>query len=665
MIRSRKRINKTLVKALGEGNDSKPLTLKKKFLRRLEKLEAREQEHLGLLGDHVNEARQSLGAFPTNAQVDSLKLAEKLHEKFEAHLSQSPYEESCQDEHGVSDTHTGEPAQGPNHVDSEVMEENAEEHQREDIIEATTTLAPRSLVNKKTKKLIQRRNKIDRELICESERKTIDKGAYKRRQILLERQMQLKQDELAHLRILTSRHKQAQHFLAKNRGGCHIKDECRLRRVIDIFKAHLGPYLDDTDFDSIKSCQEVVEERHETELHDATDNSTSKRKFDADEVEDRAPKKAKSTPVAEASQPEQDGNGGGTEYTVPWTESFRHATLSPDSGDEDERELRRAEYRRRLDQIVAPHLNDNGIVYDLPTTQMETDPDAYMSGGLFTLSDLSSLLSTPVKSEMSDDSEALPSERRKVHRVLRKIIPSFLPLQGVEDDRTDSNSISQPATEDGHVSQPMHSPELATEHDQESGSITERLTTQNVNHLHNTKAPAPMPKDWGDSKSKPRGSGTRISGPSTPALQSLKVDGSGQKAYNCLQPEKPPSQAKSRKPRYSTYGKSTTPIPVPVTPVATSTGKVKAMSSESSPAPEPIATPSRSATPVARRRGGWNRATDRLRAVAGNPGVHTLSPGRIGGQSRLLVPRGFPGSAQDDRRALEIEKKWWRSMLNL
>jgi hypothetical protein len=667
LIHTRKHLDRKKWRILSEkSTDGKPRKLQGKLARKLQDLKAREKKHLELLVDHVDEAHLTLGSFPTDDQIRNLRLVEKYYAKFQAHLARPLDRKTSRTVHRGG----GGLVQTSDHVDTEATTQGNGEIPRQGNSGDTTALAPRHLLQETTKKLMHRRDQLDESLIREDERSPVGKKVYNRRNNLLEKQRQLQQDELEHLRALVSRYAQARHRLSRNRCGRYIKEEHRLRHVIAIFKAHLGPYLGDLDFDTADLCSKSDEKgATEPNLDSAGDPLQPKRKPAMGQVKDKRPNRPKPAQIPEAPQSTPRRSGDSAEKRASWSNNILQLVLRQGPGDQDALEARRAEDRRRLDLIVAPHLDDNGIVYDLPPIQMEMDPDVYMAGGLAPPENKYA----PAQSDDSCASEAPLRQLRKNRSTSRRIVLSSSSSSssdagdhGKEDDG--NGQLTPKSYGISKLSSPM--PAITPDHSYRG--IAEGGSTQvsQVSKPSSTKTPTSMPRVWGSPGTRYRDGGTRISGPYTPALPSLKVDDPGQKSYDCLQAcsswehvgqaDESRNQDKTRKARSSSspwHGKSTTPVPLPFMPIGVATSSARVTKSKS------LSVTKSESTPTSGEKRGRCQAAGKSRAVVRSPSEYELSPGSI--QYGLQVAACFSGTAEGDRAALEVERKRWRRILNL
>ncbi len=136
----------------------------------------------------------------------------------------------------------------------------------------------RRIITKKTEKLIKKRNKLDRELLEEIQRKKLTPNDWLPRDKLLRRQAQLEKREERHIRKRTRKLAEVERLYTWDPSADRAVDYDLIRYLLWKFKRHLGPLI----------------EYHHGRVHD-NDASSSGTDSDSDweDVSDR-----------------EDGNGG-------------------------------------------------------------------------------------------------------------------------------------------------------------------------------------------------------------------------------------------------------------------------------------------------------------------------------------------------------------------
>ncbi|KAH6660118.1 hypothetical protein BKA67DRAFT_666960 [Truncatella angustata] len=437
---------------------------------------------------------------------------------------------------------------------------------------------------KQAKKLVKRRERTDRALLYEVDRELLDDKAWEAREALLQKQNSLRRRETRYLQEIEQKLQRARARLATGRNDQIVRDEYRLRRLLDIFRAHLGPYV----------------EANSPEL---------------DKTRGRS-KKIKLEVTKEAKGLNQELRGNPEMLAVQKNDCVRQLSPHQDLTSGEDKGINLIKNRRRLDEIVAPHLDDSNVVHDVPPARK-----------------VSSSMSSHRESESDKGHQCISEEAGPQNANQRQ---SQRPLA------TAANQAQYDSYLDSPTQQTLKAQRFA---------VTRRQTT--------------------------RSSPTRISGPNPLKTKTVLFEGPKQK-YDCLQPNPAPERAEdsfaeskmkkkhrnqaSRGSSSSEWlGKSSTPIPPPSIP---SIPKIPS---------DKMQTVSSISSSVARR------VQFTPTSMRPHTGQRQLAPKSYGGESssptiplisaRLNIPRSFvrifPGSTQDDRVALEEEKKRWRSILGL
>ncbi|KAK9773677.1 hypothetical protein AB5N19_05458 [Seiridium cardinale] len=522
---------------------------------------------------------------------------------------------------------------------------------------------------KKTQKLIRKRDKLDRELIYEADRKGVHKNLWAVREELLKGQRLLKRQEKRHVQRLTHKYQQAASQLAVDRTSYTVKDEDRLRRLLEVFKAHLGPYAEIEEPD--RGSETELDEWGSAPASQSGNNDAHKRS--ADEREHGKPcKKTKLAGLDAVSDIGHDTSASSNaQIELRPRRTRQHISQHPHA--QEKKEAGSSEKCQRPDQVRVPRLDDSETVYDIEPPSKSITDSSPRSGRSRTRpflqpGETSSSLSRKKEGSKSNVSNISPGRPHSKARSQAGLHQSVGKKKVSKTQPTKAGKSTPAETRDYDV--------------RTEDSPTEQ--TLKAKRLKSTSRSTYLPKEWGPG-SHVRDNPTRISGPTPPKMKTVFLGDPEQLQYDCLPKPEPESKAaedpsKAVTPAATTpkrrsrgfpssewSGKSTTPIPPPALPYDfwRSTGMTIAATPAASSASRPI----QSKLPPMRRTNGARANVSKRRKASSNMSTNSQAVAvpvtRVRSEASWSLLRALPGHAHGDRAALEDEKQRWRRMLGL
>lgn len=623
-MRRRATTNERLIECKARKDSKGPL-LYQQVLNDEQRLQSREQNHLRRIRNKLQDISLHY-AHDSDLYVASDKLLRQQLAEFETHL------------------------QDYNHL--EALPQGFEKHE----------------FPKTTNRLIIRRNELDAELISEAARETVGYDRYDAREQLLKSQESLRSNEVTHLQNLTDIHQKSIARLSAEHSVRNVQDECDLRRLVEDFKAHLGPYVEPGKFRYVSDLKRGEEAILQASTQNTSGSARRRKLVEEDPEEPR--KKVKLNVPTKGSDLDQDVDiyiqcPSPRQHT---DSQFQPAETSP------------IESRRRVDQIAAPHLDDSGIVYDVPAPRKGITDARFMSGGLsgrpLKGSNTSPLTMSTKNYENGVDATTvrLTGTPPSKNHTPTELAPSAShPRIGPHGAKNRSGGKEQDLVPESaevrsgclqHLKSCVLEPDSS---DQNEDSPTQK--TLRARRHSGAQAPVPLPREWGSS-SEIRRNPTKISGPCPPKMKTILFEGPKQ-SHGCLHPgpnldaaEDPfvdvNGKAKVQGSRSSSSSerlrKSTTPIPLPSIPDSLwiSASKMKSNMPASSPRMQTLRIPRPSP-----------RQGEKQRSKSVPEKASAIVPRR----PRVEAPQNYlialPATAADDRAALAEEKRRWRNMLGL
>ncbi|KAK9418200.1 hypothetical protein SUNI508_08394 [Seiridium unicorne] len=523
---------------------------------------------------------------------------------------------------------------------------------------------------KKTQKLIRKRDKLDRELIHEADRKGVHKNLWAAREELLKGQRLLKRQEKRHVQLLTHKHQQATSQLAVDRTPYTVKDEDRLRRLLEVFKAHLGPYAEIEEPD--RGSDTELSEWGSAPASQSGNNDAHRRS--AGEGEHGKPcKKTKLAGLDAVSDIGHDTSTSNNAQIELRPRRTRQHISSQHPHAQEKKEAGSSEKRQRPDQVRLPRLDDSEPVYDIESPSKSITDSSPRSGRSRTRPFLQPGESSSSASTKKEGSESDVSNlsRGRPHSKARSQAGLHQSLGKEKVSKTQPTKAGQ--------STPVETldSDVRTE-----DSPTEQ--TLKAKRLKSTSRSTRLPKEWGPG-SHVRDNPTRISGPTPPKMKTVFLGDPDQLQYDCLPKPEPESKAaedpskavapaattpKRRSRGFSSSewaGKSTTPIPPPALPYYFSRSTV--MTTAATPAASSASHPIQSKLPPMRRINGARAKVNKHRKASSNMSTNSQAVAvpvtRVRSEASRSLLRALPGNAHGDRAALEDEKQRWRKMLGL
>lgn len=458
-------------------------------------------------------------------------------------------------------------------------------------------------------------------------------------------------------------------LLSLERSSYNVREEHRFRRFQELFKSHLGPYSRPEESPN-GSQNESDQYKLQQSINQSSQVTGQKRKLTEDAFQGSS-KNVRHSVFTRRTKPNHDAD-----IALAGEGGLEHQSPAPE-------EIRQGESRRRLDEIFAPHLDDNGTVYDIPEPRKGITSPRLMSGALRgrQVRRSTSTSSRPASGDSigydhENESDAVHEPNLILSRKQRSSTKASRATGHIEEGKPTSlgdrrEGRGQQYTEVRSFRIQQHDP--ATPDSGSSAQDQESPSQRTLKALQQSSArkPVPLPKDWG-SASCGRKDSTKISGPYPPRMKTRLIDGPPQ-SFECLHPgpclesaetpftdsraNRKGTMQKARSSLFSEWaGRSITPIPLPSIPNNSTVWNSQAQTetSVSSPTSPHLHTPQ----PTIRQEG-----TQSARCMKQPDALVPASLASQEASGSLL--RRLPGTAKDDCVALDDEKRRWRSMLGL
>ncbi|KAF7536488.1 hypothetical protein G7054_g4460 [Neopestalotiopsis clavispora] len=527
-------------------------------------------------------------------------------------------------------------------------------------------------------KLLNLRNELDRDLVQEVAKQPETDELWKPVKKLVKKHKKLKKCEEMFLDDVEQELGKAALRLADEPNVQTIRNEFRLRRMLETFRAHLGPYIQPGPVETT-SMQE--KDPYEVVPSPAQPVQQTTRKRKAAEGDNSAKKKLKL-------------NGTGSRVK------------EVDASELEER-------REQLLQIVKPFLDDSDIVYDVspPTgraakrrrkrvTEEDENNPRLMSGALYSkaVPKTDSPVASPKSSKKQrgrartngipqdenitrqpEDEPAAslmalgtPGSLRRSKRLAGSHEKKTNGTAGSHVEKTNGNSVKTRSSSRLRFARRAQAspPEPASEESPTQQTLkVRRLSTS-------TRAPSLPPPRWRAGSVGRDDEPTRINGPKQPKMEDImfrspeKVSdhqtrpfvGSSDDPFTDSVSLKKKHQKRGSRASSEWSGLSTTPIPRPMGLYNSNPAfkpKYNAMAISGAEQRDSLSARFERAGTEPRRTNG---PQDTQQTRFDTPPMRS-SPSSTR-SSRSLLQR-LPGNARDDRAALEVEKRRWRSMLDL